>query len=143
MSKVNFSYSKHHPIQAEEIQSFENEFEITLPQNLKQILLRYNGGTLDGKIEGYAFSFLFPIKYGNNTLEKVIDDLQITEQHIPREEIPFADDENGNIFTISTREEDYGQIYYWEMDVGEPRRSLAATSLEKFFGVDSFEEGVA
>ncbi|WP_459073578.1 SMI1/KNR4 family protein [Halocola ammonii] len=52
---------------------------------------------------------------------------------MPREEIPFGDDSFGNNFTISTREEDYGKVYYWEMDVGELRKSLAGNSLEESF----------
>ncbi len=87
-----------------------------------------------------AFAFLRPIKYGINTMEVAIDDLQITEHHIPREEIPFSDDQGGNIYTISTRPEDYGKIYIWYMDVGEPRREFVANSLEEFFTGKKGEE---
>jgi len=103
-------------------------------------LLLNNGGTIDKDvvyIEGesldYSFGTLFSIKYGKNTLENVIDTLQITEQHIPREYIPFATGPGGNPYTISTKEEDYGKIYIWHMDVGEPERVFVANSLEEFF----------
>lgn len=138
MKKLNFLYSEQ-PLDEYEIQRFEKEFEVTFPNNLRNLLLKFNGGVLDGKIEKYAFRTLSSINYGNYPLNDIIDDLQITEQHIPREEIPFADDQGGNVFTISTREEDYGKIYYWEMDVGEPRKNFVANSLEEFFGVDSFD----
>lgn len=138
MSKINFLYPEH-SLTNVDVENFEKKFEVQLPNNLKTLLLKFNGGVLDGEIENYAFSILRPIKYGINTLEVAIDDLQITEQHIPREEIPFADDQGGNVFTISTREEDYGKIYFWALDVGEPRREFAANSLEEFFGVESFE----
>ncbi|SMC46760.1 SMI1/KNR4 family protein [Moheibacter sediminis] len=51
----------------------------------------------------------------------------------------LKDDQGRNIFTISTRNDDYGKIYFWALDVGEPRREFVADSLEEFFGVDSFE----
>lgn len=138
MSRINFLYTEQ-VLTKKDIENFEAEFKVLLPSNLKSLLLKFNGGVLDGEIKNYAFSILRPIKYGINTLEVAIDDLQLTEQHIPREEIPFANDQGGNVFTISTREEDYGKIYFWALDVGEPRREFAANSLEEFFGIDSFE----
>jgi len=132
MKNINFKYSEQ-KLTKEEIQQFENEFQIKLPNELKELLLKYNGGVLNNEMKDYAFGLLFPINYGVNTMNDVIDTLQITEQHIPREYIPFADDQGGNIFTISTKIEDYGNIYYWEMDVGEPRKNFVANSLEEFF----------
>lgn len=138
MNKPNFLYTEQR-LELSDIETFEKDFNIKLPKNLKKLLLKFNGGVLEDELENYAFSSIFSIKYGENTFEFNIDVLQITEQHIPREEIPFADDSFGNIFTISTREKDYGSIYFWEMDVGDPRESLAANSLEEFFGVTSFD----
>ncbi len=132
MPKIIFILSEQ-KLTFEEIQEFENEFQIILPKELKDLLMKYNGGVFDGEMQDYAFSILRPIKYGVNTLEVAIDDLQLTEQHIPKEEIPFADDQGGNVFTISTKKEDYGNIYYWEMDVGEPRKNFVANSLKDFF----------
>lgn len=129
---MNFIRSQEN-LSEQDINEFESTFEIKLPQELKQLLLKFNGGILDGEIEGYAFAFLRPIKYGANTLEVAIDDLQITEQHIPRHEIPFADDMGGNVFTISTAEEDYGAIYYWALDLGDPQKNFVANSLIEFF----------
>lgn len=132
MEKIKF-ISSEQELSLEDIQEFENEFQVKLPIELKELLLKYNGGVFDGEMQDYAFGLLMPIKYGINTLEESIDTLQITEEHIPKEEIPFADDQGGNVFTISTKEEDYGKIYYWEMDVGEPRRNFVANSLNDFF----------
>lgn len=149
MKKIEFERSNQKLTELE-INDFEVSNNIKLPKNLRNLLLQFNGGGLLGspfekdKIfingEGSSnFSTLFSIKYGKNTMEFNIDVLQITEQHIPREEIPFADDSFGNVFTISTRKEDYGKIYFWALDVGEPRREFVADSLEEFFGVESFE----
>ena len=132
MENVKFKFSEKKLLRSE-IEEFEREYNIKLPDELKNLLLQYNGGVLEKEMKDYAFAFLRPIKYGINTLEVAIDDLQITEHHIPREEIPFADDQFGNIFAISTRPEDYGKIYIWYMDVGEPRREFVANSLEEFF----------
>ena len=138
MKDLKFLYTET-ALEESNISEFEEELDVELPDNLKKLLLKFNGGVLDGELENYAFSFLRPIKHGINTLEVAIDDLQITEQHIPREEIPFADDQGGNVFTISTRENDYGNIYFWEMGVGEPRKSFAANSLEEFFSQNDNE----
>ena len=144
MKNLKFEISEQ-KLTHEEIKEFEKEFKVKLPDSLVDILLSYNGGVLAGKtmdekivyINGvksaYSFSTLYSIKYGVNTIDDAIDTLQITEQHIPKEEIPFADDQGGNQYTISTREEDYGKIYLWYMDVGEPERVFVANSLEEFF----------
>lgn len=129
----------------EDILEFEKIQETTLPESLRKLLLKHNGGVLKGEtiddkfvyINGekatYSFSSLFSIKYGENTIEFSIDALQVTEQHIPTDYIPFGDDMGGNIYTISTRKEEEGEIFYWELDVGEPRKNLVANSLEEFF----------
>ena len=140
-------YHSEKPITIEDIQEVEQKYNVRFPKPLKKLLLQYNGGTLDlgmvyihGKPEKYAFGSLSSIKYGPNKIEDTIEYLQIIEQHIPREEIPFADDQGGNIYTISTRPEDYGKIYIWYMDVGEPRREFVANSLEEFFTGKKGEE---
>lgn len=141
---IMFKRSKE-KLEMEDIIDFENNFNIKLPEDLKKILLKYNGGVLEGNtmedkfifINGikstYSFSILYSIKYGTNTMEEAIDIYQITEEHIPREYLPFAEDQGGNPYTISTNEDDYGKIYIWFMDVGEPERVFVANSLEEFF----------
>ncbi len=124
----------------EDIQEFETNLEIKLPNNLKNLLLESNGGTIEidavyinGEKSDYSFGALYSIKYGLNTIEYSTDMIQITEQLIPREHILFADDQGGNQYTISTEEEDYGKIFIWYMDIGEPEKELVANSLEEFF----------
>lgn len=43
------------------------------------------------------------------------------DEAIPNRLIPFADEDGGNLFCFSVREEDYGAIYYYdhEFEYGE------------------------
>ena len=152
MKKIKFKNSETN-IAAENIREFEESFSTRLPEELKKLLLTYNGGVLTGEtadamsifLEGERttdlFGSLFSIKHGKNTIEYAMDMLQITEQHIPMDQLPFADDMGGNVFTISVSEEQLGKIYYWLMDVGEPEKRFAANSLSEFFGGD-LETGI-
>lgn len=147
MKKIKFKHSEQ-SITSDDMVHLENNLSIKLPEELKKLLLKYNGGVLDGTtpsnqsvfIAGEEatglFSSLFSIKHGGNTIEYNMDMLQITEQRLPLDHLPFADDMGGNVFTISVSEEHLGKVYYWLMDVGEPEKRYAANSLSDFFGGD-------
>jgi cell wall assembly regulator SMI1 len=151
VKKIEFKNSEP-AITSDDIVNLENDLSIKLPEELKKLLLKYNGGVLDGATQGdpsvfidgeettSLFSSLFSIQHGENTIEYNMDMLQITEEHIPLDQIPFGDDMGGNVFTISVSEEQPGEIYYWLMDVGEPEKIFAANSLSDFFGGEIEEE---
>ncbi len=67
-----------------------------MPENLKKLYLKYNGGVIDGK----NYYEINSIKYGEVLLEETIDTFQVTEHHIPKQYLPFANTAVGHIICI-------------------------------------------
>ena len=116
-------------ITLEDLNKFESEYKVLLPESYKIHLLKYNGGfpVLEmyfGKFNIPIDSFL-PLKYGAQTIEKAIKSL---ENVLNKGEIPFARTTSGTIF-MSLREENYGFIYVAYSD-WEP--NLITNSFEDF-----------
>ena len=97
------------------IESVENRLEITLPEDYKQIVLKYGGGypnpnhfKVDGKVE--IFNNLISLdenKYNN--IYEILEDLQ---DRIGDQLIPFAEDGFGNLLCF-----DYSankNIVFWD-----------------------------
>lgn len=124
------------PITLEDIQQLENHFDFKMPENLKKLYLKYNGGILDIGEDSYD---LDSIKYGKTRIEESIDSFQISEQHIPREYLPFATTPVGHLICIYTENDDKkGNIYLFRYDEMEP--VFYNTSLEEFLQVNAVEE---
>ncbi len=50
------------------------------------------------------------------SLESTYKDLAIIENYLPAGIVPFATDDGGNFFCISTRAKDYNYVYYCNDD---------------------------
>ncbi|MEG1591668.1 SMI1/KNR4 family protein [Chryseobacterium sp.] len=119
-----------------DIKYIESEFSFTMPESLKKLYLKYNGGIIDIDEDYYRLN---SIKYGNLLLVNTIDTMQITEKNIPREYIPFANTEGGHFICIYVKAgSKNGQIYLFRHDELEP--IFYNNSLEEFLNVDSIEE---
>ena len=95
------------------IESVEHRLQITLPEDYKQFVLKYDGGypnhfKVDGKVE--IFNNLISIdKNEYNNIYEILEDLQ---NRIGDQLIPFAEDGFGNLLCF-----DYSankNIVFWD-----------------------------
>ena len=110
----------HERLSKEDLNSFENKHNITLPQDYRDFLLEYNGGyPLTGtyKISEEIGESILNIFYGigsmYDNLEKKFD---IFDEILDIGFIPIADDPSGNQICIGINQEYFGQIYHWAHD---------------------------
>lgn len=125
------------PINLTNITEFEQEYKVLLPANYKELLLMYNGGApargvfVANQEKSFFIQIFYSLKYGENTLERVLNSTQVWEQVIPTDLLPIACDHFGNDYCISLSDNDYGKIHIWLHDVGGVK-SFVANSLEEF-----------
>ncbi|TXK74409.1 SMI1/KNR4 family protein [Mesonia sp. K4-1] len=124
------------PILIEDIEKFEKDNDIIFPENLKNLYLKYNGGEIE--ISDSNFYDFASLKYGEFRLEELLNDLQIEENVIPENFIPFATTGVGHIITIKISDSIYNEIYLFRYDELNPKK--ISNSLEEFLGVNSIEE---
>jgi cell wall assembly regulator SMI1 len=115
---------------------FQQEFDIHLPENYKQLILKYNGGYTNNN---EYFDTLKSIKFGEVKVEDTIKNHQIIENNIPMNYLPIANDFSDNIICLNLQTgEDYGKIYCFYFDVDKLEK--IANSLEELLGVKSIDE---
>ena len=68
---------------------FQQEFDIHLPENYKQLILKYNGGYTNNN---EYFDTLKSIKFGEVKVEDTIKNHQIIENNIPMNYLPIANE---------------------------------------------------
>ncbi|MGB0868176.1 MAG: SMI1/KNR4 family protein [Flavobacteriales bacterium] len=138
---------KNKDISLDEIKLFMNEFNLKLPKGYIDFISKQNGGypslsafgnpNEDGVvIECFYCISLNEYDYYTNEIQilpsrEIIQIHQIIEQNIPSDLYPFGYDTGGAKFCISTRDEEFGEIYMFYMD---------GTSEEPVYLCDSFEE---
>lgn len=127
-----------------EIRSFENEFDITLPDEYVSFLEKNNGGQPDANhFKNELFDFFVNVFYGfggEDTSFDVETMYAIYADRIPDGLIPIADDGVGNLICIGTTGDIFGKIFIWwrdkAVDEGEKpdfsNISLVADSFEEF-----------
>lgn len=119
-----------------DIQHIESKFNFKMPENLKKLYLKYNGGILDVGENSYD---LDSIKYGKSRMEESIDSFQIAEHHIPKEYLPFATTPVGHIICIyKGNGSNNGKIYLFRYDEMEP--IFYNNTLEDFLEVSSIDQ---
>jgi cell wall assembly regulator SMI1 len=136
MKKIDLVESEEN-ITLNDISEFEKKFNLVLPDNYKKLILKFNGGV--DSMGDSIFSELYSIKYGDTTVESAIHTLQMVEQNIPRDYLPFAITGIGDQITLYLKSGyNYGNIYLFRYDELEPRK--IADSLEELLGVKSIDE---
>ena len=100
------------PITLSDIQEFEAAKGLTLPEDYKAHLLRYNGAEVESievyfgvPDDGINFSYFHPLKYGDSIL---VD----TEDYLPEKHITIGCTSTGYL-AMSLAEEAYGHIYVY------------------------------
>jgi len=125
----------------EEIEKFEQNNAITLPSEYKSFLLKYNGGypmQSNFYIHGSNgdFESILNIFYGigdmYDNLQKNIDFLdELFEVGF----IPIADDPGGNQICICISEKNFGEIRFWEHELGNENELDNLLFVSKSFSV--------
>lgn len=116
-----------------DLDAFEHATKVHLPEAFKRHYLDYNGGypvdveRVVGRDHIFPFHGFFPLKYGGLTIEMVKKDL--VEDFGLSDAIPFAYDQGGNIFYITTIGNANGAVL-----------QITADTREKFFVCNSFEK---
>lgn len=138
---------KNKDISLDEIKIFLNEFSLKLPKSYVDFIWNHNGGypSLSAYGNPYedgvaieVFCCLDPDydrkKYIPGKLisvNDIIDSHQVLEKNLPPYLFPFGLDAGGGYFCISTKKDDFGEIYMFYMD---------GTCEEPVYLCDSFEE---
>ncbi|MBP6731692.1 MAG: SMI1/KNR4 family protein [Chitinophagales bacterium] len=120
-----------------DIEEFETNFQVKLPANYKELLLKFNGG-YNPNVDD-TLRTLYSIRYGKHTVEFGIQVNQIWEDNIPKDYLGIGGTGLGDEITICVKEgDDYGKIFLFRLDTLEPE--LLSDSLEDFLGVESIED---
>lgn len=120
-------------ISISDITQIENKIGITFPDNLKKLLLKFNGGYIEDHED---IDTLLSIKYGKQTIEYFIEMHNRKEKNIPDNFLPFALDWSDNPITLNLSDGKVVLFYFDEED--EPE--TIANSLEEVLGVKNIDE---
>lgn len=131
-------------ITEEDIKKVEKIIKLPLPEELKKIYLKYNGGEVEGgrKIyvseEGmeYEVKSFLPIGYPRFEADSLLEDSYVffvkEKKLIPKNFIPFAMDSGGFRYCINV---DDGQVYVSNFDKDDDAADymdLVTSSVENF-----------
>jgi len=105
----------------EYIKSLEKEWGITIPVELLDFFIKINGGAPElntYKNENNETYILHEFLYVGSrekegSFEDVVKYLIIEMEVMPKYLIPFANDEGGDFYCISTKKESYGKVYFF------------------------------
>jgi hypothetical protein len=103
-----------------ELEDFEKANETSLPTSYKQFLLDSNGGQLKpnrNKIPDTIVSYLFGMHNGEY-YASLYKRIEMFKGRLPYSTFPIAVDPFGNLFIMSLHEENYGQVYFWDHEMG-------------------------
>lgn len=104
------------------LNNFEKEFQIRLPDEYRQFIIKYNGGYPEPD------GFKFMNKSKGSSVDRflgLVDDeyedirkyIQKYKDRIPTNLIPIAYDPGSNLVCISVSGEDFGSVYFWEHEL--------------------------
>ncbi|BAU52171.1 SMI1/KNR4 family protein [Mucilaginibacter gotjawali] len=106
----------------EELKEVENQLGVSFTPNFRDHYVKYNGGYPVNR--NYLWpdgvktriNHFFSIRYkGFTQLEEAYMDLFVIEQILPVGFLPFASDDGGDFFCISTLPDKYNAIFFCDM----------------------------
>lgn len=130
-------YQENPPITEQDIQEFEANLGVSLPEDYKAHLLTYNGGHTNSMEiyfgvpdDGINLFYFYPLKYG---------DSEQVEQHdsLPYKHISIGRFDTGDL-AMSLFEDSYGHIYSYHSEV--ELKFLAASFTEFVEGLIDYED---
>lgn len=126
-------------ISLEEIDEFEKNYDIKLPEQYKKFMIKYNGGYPE------LSSFIISEQEGESLVNKFYgledDDCSLAEAFdyledvLPKDFISIADDPAGNEICLGIDGKYEGKIYFWFHD-----RNHESQINNMYFLADSFDE---
>jgi SMI1-KNR4 cell-wall len=106
----------------EELKEVEEQLGVPFTQDFIDHYIKYNGGYPTKRYylwpDGVKtrINHFFSIRYdGFTQLEEVYTDLFVTEQTLPIGFLPFAVDDGGDLFCISTLSNKYNAVFFCDM----------------------------
>ncbi len=121
----------------ENIAAFEKKNNITLPEEYKKFLMKYNGGRtpktkfkinkVSSDVRGF-YGLGNADEYFN--FQKLIDNMNILEEFIEDEMLPIATTDFGDYIVISISKEENGHIFFKYHDRGKKYIKLTDTLSE-------------
>jgi hypothetical protein len=85
---IKLEHTKQQEITSKELEAFESKYGYNLPQNYKDLMLKYNGGHPEKPVFSDTNIYFPPIKYGDVTMEELLD---VTDKEfLPKGYYPFA-----------------------------------------------------
>jgi len=132
------------PADSAQIEEVEDRLGVTLPGDYKDLLMRNNGGYLQGNTltpgSDYSIRQLFSAGVVDDPdVEDLESQATFYHEHadfpIPADLLPIGEDEGGNVICLKTSEDDNGAIYFWTHDAPADDDGLTriADSFSQFF----------
>jgi len=135
----------HQQLTPTQIQVFETEFNLKLPEDYKKFILKHNGGyPLENVFENeqeeeFGIDSFFSIRNdftlgseGVMSSKFIIDTHQIIEQNIPNNLYPFGNTPGNHTYCISLAKQDYGNIYIYALDGRKHAKTYVTFSFLNF-----------
>lgn len=131
--------SKNPKVSLQDIKQFEQDYDITLPNQYVDFLLEYNGGfpqESNFKISNDGGESLVNKFYGIGDMKSNLGKVfEVLEGEIPEDFISIANDPAGNEILLGINGEYQGKLYFWIHDI-EPEEDMD----NMFILADSFVE---
>jgi hypothetical protein len=107
----------------QDINDFEENSGIKLPEDFINHYLQFNGGFPNANwSNGIKFNlplfYFFPIKHSGNTVEKILQELKLTDL------LPFAMNKIMRYFCLGTGKDNYGKIFYFAKGAKAPKPDI-------------------
>jgi hypothetical protein len=102
-----------------ELSNFEVSYNLRLPNDYKEFLIKHNGGS-PNKIffrknnADLVVDIFLSLSKEEYSIEKYYANMVIEDKELPEKILPIGIDAFGNIICISCRDEDFGKVYFWD-----------------------------
>lgn len=118
-------------MQLDSINKFEQEYEVTLPDNLKEFIIANNGGrpNLDiiKKLDGNEVEVNALLSFNKEDVENIYKVIDYFKGQFGGKIVPIATEPSGDYFCINLNN---NSIVYWEHETNE--LSFIANNLDEF-----------
>lgn len=131
MSKLNWIGIKQLK-DSDSIESFEKEYGINLPEELKGYIIQYNGGSPNLDVlktaKGKEVQIKLLLSYNKDDIETIYKCINYFKDNYNNQLLPFASEDSGDYFCINIKTKEV-ILWHHEGDVIE----TVSSSLEEFF----------